>query len=66
MSNQLSPSDVTDRAWESLAPCIPAAQPGGRCRPTDMRQGLDGRFSVDRGGIAWRYLPREDPPWQTG
>lgn len=65
MSNQLYPSDVTDREWEIIAPFIPAAKTGGRCRTTDMRQVLDGIFYVDRGGIAWRYLPREYPPWQT-
>jgi putative transposase len=26
---------------------------------------LDALFSVKRGGIAWRYLPREYPPWAT-
>ena len=65
MSNQLYPSAVTDREWEMIAPFSPAAKPGGRCRTTDMRQVLDGIFSVDRGGSAWRYLPREYPPWQT-
>ena len=65
MSNQLYPSDVTDRAWEIIAPFIPAAKPGGRCRTTAMRQVLDGIFYVARGGSAWRYLPRAYPPWQT-
>ena len=65
MSNQLYPSDVTDREWEIIAPLVPVAKTGGRRRATDMRQVLDGIFYVDRGGIAWRYLPREYPPWQT-
>lgn len=65
MSNQLYPSDVTDREWEMIAPLIPVAKTGGRCRTTEIRKGLDGIFYVDRGGSAWRYLPREYPPWQT-
>jgi putative transposase len=65
MSNQLYPSDVTDREWEIITPLIPAAKTGGRRRTTDMRQVLDGIFYVARGGIAWRYLPREYPPWPT-
>src|SRR5262252_149994 len=65
MSNQLSPSDVTDREWKISAPLLPAAKTGERHRTTDMRQVLDGIFYVDRGGIAWRSLPREYPPWQT-
>ena len=62
MSNQLYPSDVTDREGEIIAPFIPPAKTGGRCRTTDMRQVLDGIFSVDRGGLAWRSLLREYPP----
>jgi putative transposase len=30
-----------------------------------MRLVLNAIFYVNRGGIAWRYLPREYPPWAT-
>jgi putative transposase len=30
-----------------------------------MRLVLNAIFSLNRGGIAWRYLPREYPPWAT-
>ncbi len=65
MSNQLYPSDLTDREWEKLRGLIPAAKIGGRQRSTNMRSVLDAIFYLTRGGIAWRYLPREYPPWQT-
>lgn len=65
MSNQLYPSDLTDREWDVIKPLIPPAKSGGRPRSTDMRMVLNAIFYLDRGGIAWRYLPREYPPWET-
>src|SRR5262245_22021095 len=65
MSNQLYPSDLTDREWHVIKSMIPAAKPGGRQRSTDMRMVLNAIFYLDRTGCAWRYLPREYPPWQT-
>lgn len=65
MSYQLYPSNLSDREWEQLTSLIPVAKIGGRPRSTDMRQVLDAIFYITRGGIAWRYLPREYPPWKT-
>jgi len=44
---------------------IPPAKPGGRDRKTDMCQVVNAIFYVTRTGGAWRYLPREYPPWST-
>jgi len=65
MSNQLYPSDLTDREWEYIKGLIPAAKPGGRERQTDMRLTINAIFYLTRTGCAWRHLPREYPPWQT-
>jgi putative transposase len=65
MSDQLYPSDMTDREWEYIKDMIPAAKTGGRKRVTDMRQTLNAIFYLTRAGCAWRYLPLEYPPWQT-
>ncbi len=65
MSYQLYPSDLTDREWEYIKALIPPAKSGGRHRQTDMRLTLNAIFYVTRTGCAWRYLPREYPPWQT-
>jgi putative transposase len=65
MSYQLYPSDLTDREWQYIKPLIPPAKPGGRSRNTDMRLTLNAIFYITRTGSAWRYLPREYPPWQT-
>lgn len=65
MSYQLYPSDLTDREWTCLASMIPAAKIGGRRRTTDMRLVINAILYLTRSGIAWRYLPREYPRWQT-
>jgi putative transposase len=65
MSNQLYPSDLTDREWQYIKPLIPAAKAGGRDRKTNMRHTLNAIFYLDRAGCPWRYLPLDYPPWQT-
>ena len=65
MSYQLYPSDLTDREWQYIKSLIPPAKPGGRSRQTDMRLTLNAIFYITRTGGAWRYLPRDYPPWQT-
>lgn len=59
------PSDLSDAEWELLAPLVPPAKPGGRPRKWPMRTSLDGIVSRLRTGCAWRFLPRESPPWPT-
>jgi putative transposase len=65
MRNQLYPCDMTDREWEYIKHMIPPAKFGGRYRVTDMRKTLNAIFYITRTGSAWRYLPKEYPPWQT-
>lgn len=65
MSDQLYPTDLTDRQWEYIKPLIPAAKPGGRPRTTDMRHLINAILYIVVSGAQWRLLPREFPPWQT-
>ena len=65
MSYQLYPSDLTDREWDRIKKLIPAAKQGGRPRALDMRMVLNGIFYLLRGGIAWRMLPKDYPPWKS-
>ncbi|HJU18281.1 MAG TPA: transposase [Stellaceae bacterium] len=48
---------MTDDQFRLLEPLIPPARPGGRPRTTDMRNLLDGLFSLVRTGCRWRHLP---------
>src|SRR5262245_57982577 len=49
-------------AWPILAPCLPAAHPGGRPRPPDMREVGKALLYRLRSGGQWRRLPTDCPP----
>ena len=59
------PSDLTDKQWAEIEPLIPAAEPGGREREVNMREVLNGILYLLRGGVSWRMLPHDLPPWGT-
>jgi transposase len=65
MEKAVYPSDVTDRQWEIIAPLFPAAKAGGRPRTVDLRQVVNGILYINRGGCAWRMLPKEYGSWET-
>jgi transposase len=60
---------MTEGQWALLALLLPAAGStggrGGRPEKWDRRLVLDAIFYLVRGGIAWRTLPADFPPYQT-
>ena len=58
-------TDLTDGEWQFLEPLVPAPLAAGRPRKWAMREIINAIFYVLRGGIAWRLLPSDFPPWQT-
>jgi len=65
MTRRAYPNDLTDPEWRVLQPLLPPDRPTGRPRKWSLREILNGIFYVLRGGIAWRLLPHDLPPWQT-
>jgi putative transposase len=65
MPRRRYPSDLTDAQWARLESLLPAVRPGGRPRVHPLREIIDALRYVLRGGIAWRALPHDFPPWQT-
>lgn len=65
MARAAYPSDLTDKQWAKAAPLIPAAELGGREREVNMREVLNGILYLLRGGVSWRTLPHDLPPWGT-
>lgn len=59
------PSDLSDLEWQLIKDVLPAASAFGRPRVTSLREVVNAVFYVNRTGCAWRYLPRNFPPWQT-
>ncbi len=60
-----SETDLTHAEWALIEPHLPGACGRGRPRSWCLREILNGIFSVLRGGIAWRLLPKDLPPWQS-
>lgn len=59
------PSDLSDAQWECIRDFIPKARSGGRRRTTNVRKIIDGVLYLVSSGCAWRYLPKDFPPWKT-
>jgi transposase len=57
-------SSLTDAQWTLLQPMLPTPCKRGR-PPTDRRPILDAILYVVKGGIQWRLLPTDFPPWKT-
>jgi transposase len=58
-------TDLTDAEWALISGFLPLACPVGRPRAWPAREIMNAIFYVLRGGIAWRLLPTDFPPWQT-
>ncbi|MFC4424849.1 IS5 family transposase [Deinococcus navajonensis] len=58
-------NDLTDTEWNVLQPLLPPDRSTGRPRKWSLREILNGIFYVLRGGIAWRLMPHDLPPWQS-
>ena len=61
------PSDLTTSQWELVSALIQEQPrgPGGRPRTYPLREIINGMLYVLRGGIAWRMMPSDLPPWRT-
>ncbi len=58
-------TDLTTKEWRVIEAHLPEACEKGRPRAWPEREIVNAIFYVLRGGIAWRLLPSEFPPWQT-
>lgn len=58
-------TDLTTREWRLIEPFLPRPCDDGRPRKWPWREIMNAIFYVLRGGIAWRLLPSDLPPWQT-
>jgi putative transposase len=65
MSRRAYPTDLTDARWAILEPLVPPPQPGGRPPAHARRELINAMLSVLRGGIVWRAMPDDLPPWQS-
>ena len=65
MSRTPYPSDVSDEEWAFLAPYLTLMREDAPQRAHSMREVFNALRYVVRGGIAWRMMPNDLPPWHT-
>ncbi|GAB3813407.1 hypothetical protein GCM10028895_30890 [Pontibacter rugosus] len=58
------PSDLTDTQWQCIEKLL-EDEVLIRKRSWPLRSILNAIFYVSKGGIQWRMLPSDLPPWQT-
>ena len=59
------PSDLTDNEWECIKHFFKRPDPRGNKGYHDKRTIVNAIFYVIKGGIQWRMLPSNFPPWET-
>src|SRR5215211_8916570 len=65
MSIQPFSTDLSDAEWQILEPLLAPSTRRGRPRKHTRRRMLDAVLYVLRGGVPWRLLPHEFPPWRS-
>ena len=65
MNRRAYPSDLTYSQWEHLEALLPPAPARGRRRTVELKEVVNGILYVLRGGIPWRMVPHDLPPWGT-
>lgn len=64
MKTAIYDTNLTDAQWQLLEPMLPAPKTRGR-PPTNRRHIINAILYIVKGGVQWRLLPGEFPPWQT-
>jgi transposase len=65
MSDKHYDSDLTDKEYAILGPLLPKPKRRGRRRSVVLHEILNAIFYILRGGVPWRMLPGDFPPWKT-
>ena len=65
MNRKAYPTGLTDAQWSLLEPLLPPDSTKGHPRTVDLREVINGILYVLRGGIPWRLMPHDLPPWGT-
>jgi transposase len=65
MNRKAYPSDVSDEEWAFVAPYLTLMTEEAPQRDYPLREVYNGLRYVARGGISWRMMPNDLPPWHT-
>ena len=64
MADKPYPTDLTDQQWALIRPLLEHNHGQRGQRHYSLRRIVDGCFYVLRGGIPWRMMPHDLPPWE--
>lgn len=56
-------TDVSDEEWAFVAPYLTLMTPDAPQRRHDLREVFNGLRFIVRGGLQWRLMPHDLPPW---
>lgn len=56
-------TDVSDEEWEFVAPYLSLISEAAPQRRHDLREVFNGLRFIVRGGLQWRLMPHDLPPW---
>ena len=62
-ARQAYPTDVSDDEWEFVAPYLSLISEDAPQRRHDLREVFNGLRFIVRGGLQWRLMPHDLPPW---
>lgn len=65
MDRKAYPSDVSDEEWAFVAPYLTLMSEDAPQRDYSLREVFNGLRYIVRGGIPWRMMPNDLPPWHT-
>jgi transposase len=65
MNRKAYPSDVSDDEWAFVAPYLTLMSEDAPQRDHPLREVFNGLRYIVRGGIPWRMMPNDLPPWHT-
>jgi transposase len=65
LSRKPYPTDVSDEEWAFAAPYLTLMSEDAPQRKYPLRELFNGLRYVARGGISWRMVPNDLPPWHT-
>ena len=64
MDRKPYPTDVSDEEWAFIAPYLTLMREDAPQREYPLREVFNGLRYVVRGGICWRMIPNDLPPWE--
>src|SRR3990172_8680457 len=65
MNRKPYPTDGSDEEWAFVAPYLTLMTEDAPQREHALREVFNGLRYVVRGGISWRMIPNDLPPWHT-